>query len=970
MLIIEQRSTTDIFFLQRGFIHSNLPRNCHKIKGWSEPEPDLDYQLTVIKQFCIAQNEKQFYTALQEFSLNGNLRAYTDREPKPLELLVKLFCTNIKLLRKKRFLSLWKSIQDQTQLSEQILTEKTTMSYQARNKLISEKSDQSPTSHTSQDNLNLTAKSDSDSPNKKSSMELTQEKVLVYLSKSEEILKTIVVLMSSKMYFKEFTKHGKSMSTCEEFLNNVVYLIDSPYMVLSQLAGSFLRAFICFQGQSEKKIERLNRKLLLSPRINLMHSISRILLNKLLVCKKPGESIEYHSIYGCLLILKELVCENLTSMDSTDQGLVFQCLGQPFFFAIFNSLAKCLLVSSLYITTIVMISLLQNYENPDHIKIMQKRCLQNSTTIPLHIAQVLSSTSRYQRKASMTLLYCILKENHDAHLLISRIFPSYMFKLVENVSNDLCQWTFADWSRFFITIKKDVSTPNEQWDQKCREELTEALVKLDQDISAMYARCSEEQIEKILDLQEGDRGEFLINIRWNFEDFEMKYSTLEAKTKVDKYYLDGLLEDRPDPRLLVEITNPQRFWNELSIYIMNAQFKSDIEKTLKVMILVYTKYYKDIGELQTMSSYLKFLVDPFYQEYRYLIIQLIYVALSLHSAGISSRNIQLFMAEKGLTSLAMTINSSFFTENHNHEVNEDDTEVNDAEVVENMALNYTTLNVPKQGAVNSYKDSNIIYFILNIFRIILKQNKHIEKAVEASQKMLYPPPAAKKQIVEENVLRCLTNILLLSDDELIIELLELISDYILDISTHRSLINNTPLIDFLLFNMNSRTIMHRASLILQLYKIISMNFSKEQDPIKIYINSYSDTLHPKHAQEAIKLFPIFNYLPKSLVSTLIIQGVREFSQIFFSGSHESPSIIWNTSMRQNLQQSLNTHCQAYKQELLDYKLALNNYSKEDMPVYTGKFTEDLYPDLQVYQYSPSSYIDFYNNFYNYNTNFK
>lgn len=944
MLVTEQRSTSSVFFLQSGFVHSSTPRDSLKIRAWPEPEIDLDYQLNLIKQFCTAQEEKQFYTALQAFSLNGNLRAYSDREPKPLELLMKLLSTNIKLLRKKRCLALWKNIQDQAQMSEQVYVERATMSL-SKNMLISEKSDQSPTSHTSKDSL--TVISENDSLNRNTSMKLTSDKLLTALVKSEEILKAMIVLFSSKTYFKEITRSGRSVPVYEEFLVNIMSLLDCPYRAMSQLASSFMRAFIYFHGSPERKIERLNKKLLLCTRINLMDYLSRVFLEKLLVVRTSNESTAYHSVYASLLILKELVCENMSSMDSDDQKLIFHYLSQPFFFAIFNALAKFPLISTLYITTIIMISLLQNCENPARVKLMQKRCLHNSTTIPLHIAQILSAASRYQRRASLTLLYCIVKDNSDALLLITRVFPGYMFKLVEDAPNELINWTFADWSRFFITVKKDISTPNEQWDQKCRDELTLTLVKLDQEISAKYAKCPEDQIPEVLDLKSGDQGEFLINIRWNFEDFEVKYSTLEAKTKVDKYYLDGLLEDGLEPHLKVDILNPQNFWNELSIYLMNAQFKSDVEKTLKVMILVYTKYYREIGELRNMSSYLKSLMDPFYQENRYLLVQLIYVAVSLDVVSIANRNIHLFMMDKGLSTLAMNINSSFFIENHNNETNDDDMEINMFEPVENLVSNYTKLSTPKQNSKASFKDSNTIFFILNIFRIILKQHKVLEKSMEIRHKTLYPLPAAKQQTIEESVLKCLVNVLLLSDDELVIELLDLLSEYILDINTEELLVKHTPFIDFLLFNINSRTVVTRFSVVLQLYKIISRKFTDDQNPILIYINSHSDMVTSKFNQEAVRLFPVFKYLPKYMVSTLIIQGVHEFSQIFFSGSHESPNMIWNTTMRQSLQQSLNIHCQAYKQELLDYRAALNNYSKEEMPVYVPKPNEDLYPNIEV-----------------------
>lgn len=57
----------------------------------------------------------------------------------------------------------------------------------------------------------------------------------------------------------------------------------------------------------------------------------------------------------------------------------------------------------------------------------------------------------------------------------------------------------------------------------------------------------------------------LKNMRWNHDEFEVEYPSLNNLHKVGKYYLTILLNEKPVVPYLIEvITSPITFWNELN----------------------------------------------------------------------------------------------------------------------------------------------------------------------------------------------------------------------------------------------------------------------------------------------------------------------------------------------------------------------------------------------------------------------
>lgn len=74
-------------------------------------------------------------------------------------------------------------------------------------------------------------------------------------------------------------------------------------------------------------------------------------------------------------------------------------------------------------------------------------------------------------------------------------------------------------------------------------------------------------------------------MRWNHDEFEVEYPSLNNLHKVGKYYLTILLNEKPIVPYLIEvITSPITFWNELNTKFFCTD--SLEEKTIIIKVLI------------------------------------------------------------------------------------------------------------------------------------------------------------------------------------------------------------------------------------------------------------------------------------------------------------------------------------------------------------------------------------------------
>jgi hypothetical protein len=933
-----KRNNQEQYKVQYDFIHSHTPNYSQKTFGWTNNDVDTDYEMDLIKKFSNPADDDSFYNSLREFTLNASLQKFIDNEPKPLQFLIQLFCKKAKLLITKEFMSYW-------DLYQQNLN--SAYNYEFGDNKMSEESHKILSKGLEEKLKLLTTKFQFDLTEAYPSLELNAKTLPIIFARTEDLLKAIIILISSKPLFREISTNKRESEFYQDFLVDLSKLIDSPYPTLSHLAGCFFRSFCRFSSPTEKKVEAQNKHFLLSSKVNILKIISENLAKKVLIKKKDQKEFENFyilSILACLRILKTFLYERKESTNLEDLQTILKQLTTPYWFAIFNYISRYRSIPCVYNATIVINAIFQNCPTREVYKTFQNQILNNSTLILLHIVHALSSISVLQRKISVILLSHLFVDNANACALVCRIFPKNLFRKVDSMSNDISKWTLEQWEQFFTLATKNFNTATEQWNDDCRQELLSKLLTMDKDINSKFNYCPSSRISELFDPNTDSPGEFLLNIRWNHEEVEIKYNVLQNKLLVWKYYLTTLLHDGEKPKLNAQITHALKFWNELNVRFMGTTSKSEMKKMLKVMILLYDEHHSVIRDLNTMHFWLKCLKYEEYIDCRYLILQLLYTSFTVEDSMTTKFNIKKFVDSNGLQALADVLSSLYFAEDHNALSPADLAEIKKG-ASEDVIYNYTKLKLEKQAYGPSLEKSCMIFFILNIYKAILQRPR--DKAHELEEKLLYPIPNAKYQIIESNTIQPLLNILLLNDDDLIVEVVDFLTQNLSDKFTYRSITNDTPLYDFLLLNINERTIQPKFELVLKLYHRIAEDVSPEENYIKIYTKFSFEILPPEVIENALRSFPILQYFPKHFIWRLINLGVDDFIQIYKSNNYESPELIWSSFMREKLSTTIEMHLQEYRHELVKYSETHPIASREDMPVYSSGTADIQYTNSEV-----------------------
>jgi len=944
------KKNTQEYLIQNDFIHSMIPRYNLRVEGWINGETELDYEIELIRKFSRNQtNEQQFFEALHEFNLNARLKNYTSTDNSPLKLLIQMFNKNLKIIMTKEFISYWETYQ--IHISNRCKPEFENRSNFNRvfqhSQSLALQDDKSPTSKNPEDRIkNLLNKYQFEIAEKFPNMRFSTKTLPLMLYRTEELLKAIVLLISSRSLFKELAGNKKESSLYENFIIDVARLLDSPYPPLSHLAGCFFRALTRFSDNSEQKAESLNKNFLLGSKINLMQMISALLAKRVLIKnqdQKDIENIYILSILACLRILKSFVHERKDTTTPEDLQMILGYISKPYYFAIFNFLSRYRSIACVYNTTIILNSFFKNCTSRELYKSLQTRFLNNSSLTLLHIVLVLSSLSVLQRKISVILLSHLFYDNANACGLVCRLFPKNLFRKVDFMSNDISQWTLQQWEQFFSLVVKDFNTTTEIWTEECREELLSKLKQMDDDINSRFNFCPSNRLQELF-ADNSEEGEFLLNIRWNYEEYEIRYDFLQNKIPVGKYYLTTLLQDSDQPKLAAKVANPAKLWSDLCMKFIGTKKVDEMAIILKTMILIYKDYNMVIRDLDTMNHWLRCLETKEYKRVWYLILQLLYTSVTVEDGSISRFNIKNFVDSDGIPILSNVLSGLYF--NENHDILDEESYLNfQNDLKENMDYNYTSLNLSKQAYTPSLEKSCMISFIVNIYRGVLIRYK--DKKLNKQVKFVYPIPTGKSHILEPATLQSIVNVLLLKDSDLAIDVLAFFSESLCDRFTYKSLTEGTPIYEFLLYNMNLKTTSSKFRLLHEIYcRIIEERFGLDI-PLKTYSNFNFKNILPETVEAAIAQFPILKYLPKHFIWKITKNEIEDISNIYFSEAYETPQLIWNTEMRESLNNAIELHLQKFIYQLVKFSESQDIHNRNSLPKYTIGTFDVVYDNLEV-----------------------
>ena len=953
--LVNWKKDTREYSLQNDFIHSMKPKDNYVVSGWINDEIELDYEMELIRRFTRAQaDDPLFYAALHEFNQNARLKHYSSTDNSALKLLIQIFNKNIKVILTKEFIQYWETFQ--TYIANRCRPEFESP-HKGNDLRITFAPRQGSESKSPDEKIqNLLNKFQLEIAQKFQNIRFSTKTLPLMLYHTEEVLKAITILISSKSLFKELANNKREVTLYENFIIDVARLIDSPYPTLSHNAGCFFRALCRFSDNNEQKQESVNKSFLLSSRIGLMQTISAILAKRVLIKnqdQKEHENVYILSILACLRILKTFIHERKETTNPDDLQMILSYVSKPYYFAIFNFLSRYRSIACVYNTTIILNSFFKNCTSRDLYKQLQSRFINNSDLMLLHIILILSSLSVLQRKISVVLLLNLFYDNATACGLIARIFPKNLFRKVDFMSNDITKWTLQQWEQFFSLAVKDFNTTTEVWTEECRDELLSKLKRVDEDINSKFKYCPPTRLQELFN-DSSEEGEFLLNIRWNHEEFEIRYDFLQNKIPVGKYYLTTLLMDLDEPKLAVKVTNPGKLWNDLSVKFIGTNKIDDMAIILKTMILIYKEYYTVMRDLDTMNHWLRCLRTKEYKRVWYLILQLLYTSVSVDDPAMTRYNIKNFVEGDGIAALANLLSSLYFVEDHNALTEENLADFKDSPRAD-MDFNYTNLNVTKQAYTPSLEKSCMISFIVNIYRAILVRYK--DKKLGKQIKFVYPIPTAKSHILETSTLKCLVNVLLLKDAELNNQTLDFFTESLCDKFTYKSLTENTPVYEFLLYNINPKNLTSKLRLLHEIYNRIADDYHGEEDPVKQYTAFTFKTIPQETVETAIAEFPILKYLPKHFLWKVIRGELQDFTQIFFSQTYETPQLIWDSYMRESLANGIELHLQKYIYELVKFSESKKITSREMVPQYAIGTFDIVYDTLEV-SFSPYILIKF------------
>jgi len=242
----------------------------------------------------------------------------------------------------------------------------------------------------------------------------------------------------------------------------------------------------------------------------------------------------------------EIIFADKREVHSEDLSyIVSSILDQDNVLNIIEQLTMCNNKPIVYQTTLISAqSLLMLYNTNDKEQLVkrQNKILMFSTILLWNIRLLLCYNSMRQQRLSASVAALVVVGNNECCSLISRLFPKALIKKID-AGKTYTEWKPENWKDLFVLLQNNYKTAVEQWNEECRAELKEKLREIALDYYKMKAAKP--------------------GIRWNYEEFEVKYKCLEEKCKVGKYYLKDLLKRNEGLFLYFTevIMKPIQFWN-------------------------------------------------------------------------------------------------------------------------------------------------------------------------------------------------------------------------------------------------------------------------------------------------------------------------------------------------------------------------------------------------------------------------
>jgi len=266
---------------------------------------------------------------------------------------------------------------------------------------------------------------------------------------------------------------------------------------------------------------------------------------------------------------------------------------------------------------------------------IQPKILETTMLLLLHIQLLFAASTARQKNLSSSVTSLTLFGNIENCALIARIFPGAMLKKVD-ADKRYTEWEPTNWKEFFALLQNNYNTVTEQWNEVCREELISNI---------------QQTVKEFLKFKY-DSKRPPSRAKWNYEEFEMIYQSLEPKCLVGKYYISELIlyNESHIPYLKENISDALQIWSRLFYKFLNTN-ENDQQKQkliLTAMVLIYTENSDLLRECEILPYFIHLLEKEYAGHLQKWILKLILATVKAKNIEICKANYKIILKNDGV----------------------------------------------------------------------------------------------------------------------------------------------------------------------------------------------------------------------------------------------------------------------------------------------------------------------------------
>lgn len=404
---------------------------------------------------------------------------------------------------------------------------------------------------------------------------------------------------------------------------------------------------------------------------------------------------------------------------------------------------------------------------------------------------------------------------------------------------------------------------------------------------------------------------------FNYKEIKMEYQTLKKHVFVWQYYLKRIINENGRPNLSHHIEKPKKFWKKLMNEIIVSSNENKILLIIKTLILLYKFYYELIGVFKEYDYLLRLFNNTESVDIKIIIIQMFLVTVEMEEKEIKEPNLKNLIELKApeyfinfipslITNdyLKKSIEKSFTIEEINFSIENCNKPSysfldNKSLFIKNLVpddlnfdkkfANYTNYVHIDDSWFTADKNIKATTLIIRLFKLLMKRFSIID---EKLQKINFPLPKIKNICYDTSNYNKIIALLFSENENLVIETLDLILNFMNDPLNYKNNAYNSNLVDILVFYMikyKSKSIMKFLENLYYYHNIfydfdfLIKNSLLNEDEIEFF-NQYPN---------ANKF--LIRYFPNNIIYYYMTTDFMEFTKILFE-KNERPDLIWSKEM--------------------------------------------------------------------------